>query len=1135
VPSHSEWAISAADRFAVAVGDSRMSGKGRSPKPVAPLRSGRIRLATSFGCAALALLAAVAGATDFYVAPNGSSSGSGSISSPWDLQTALNQPAAVHAGDKIWLRGGTYNGRYLANLNGTAAAPIIVRAYPGEQPKIDASTGSANAGIECSGSYYWLWGLEVMATTVPSLYGYDGISSTGSGDHPGIKVINSVIHDNGHTGITSFAQMSTDTEFYGNLVYYNGRSAGGLAGQAYGAYTQNCTGTKRFIDNVYWGTWAHYHTHVYTQGSCIDGIQFIGNVTVDMPIDQGSSAWDFIGASGGKAANNPVYDRNMFVGVLGGPGPGLDLGGYVYYSGVRNATLTNNKIYGSLAFHSSNTFSSAPSGNDVRGQLIQVNTAQFPNNTWRTADPTANWVHVRGNVYEPNRVLVAVMNWQGASSQSVDLTGLVAPGTAYRVKDAFNFLGADVLSGTYSGGAITFPLRTGTIAQHIGSLPNLSPDIVTEPTHPGPRVNVYVLLPTTSGGTTPTPPPTATRTPSPPPTPTRTPTAVSPTATPTPTPTRTPTGVPPTPTPTPTPTRTPTAIPPTATPTPTPPAPTPTATRTPTPTPTPTPTAPSWNPPLANFTWTPQTPQPGEPVYFTDLSAGPPATWSWRFGKSATASVKSPMYVFSRAGKFSVTLTVRNPDGRSSKRRDVVVSATGTLSTARALTVPVAGHVSGFAGQTFVTDLGIENSGDGPASATLSYQPRGGEMAERIAIPLAPHETRNVSDAVLDLFRVSDSLGALRLDWSGGPPAELKMTSRTYVRTDEGTLGQAVAGFSSSEDQHASLFVTGLAQTEQLRTNLGAVNDSDAFESFQIVLRSRSGYLVGESSVIGLAAKRQTQVALRDLFPGLLGKGLTAEIRPLAGSATPFAYAAVVDNFSGDPTYYPAASSSSMLYLPGVARVTGLNRAFFASDVSFANVGDEPATVQVAFLEHDRDNRSAPTAFLNLGPHQTLQIEDALWTLFGRSETYGGLAVESDDSSKIVVAERIYTFSGAGTVGQQVDAIPEEGFFERGSILGLRQDADFRSNIGLFNPQPVEAWMGLTLRGSDGTKVAATAVLVPPRGYLQRNLAALFPDLELRAGQAYTLTVDAGKIDVFAFATVIDNRSQDPTFSPGLR
>src|SRR6185295_4046668 len=43
----------------------------------------------------------------FYVASNGSSSGSGSMTAPWDLQTALNHPAAVHPGDTIWVRGGT--------------------------------------------------------------------------------------------------------------------------------------------------------------------------------------------------------------------------------------------------------------------------------------------------------------------------------------------------------------------------------------------------------------------------------------------------------------------------------------------------------------------------------------------------------------------------------------------------------------------------------------------------------------------------------------------------------------------------------------------------------------------------------------------------------------------------------------------------------------------------------------------------------------------------------------------------------------------------------------------------------------------------------------------------------------------
>jgi PKD repeat protein len=1110
---------------------------------VAPVKTRRIRIAPLFGCA-LALLAAVASGADFYVSANGSSSGSGSVSSPWDLQTALNQPAAVHAGDKIWLRGGTYRGSYTSRLTGTAAAPIIVRAYSGERATIDGGNNGGGYIFEIRGAYTWFWGIEVMSSyghrtstqtgswPTDILYG-EGVATDQTVDHPGLKFINMIVHDT-RQGF-SWWTHAIDSEINGCLAYYNGWDAPDR-GHGHGIYTQNQTGTKRAIDNILFQQFSQGYQGYGSSTAFLNNLYLEGNVMFQNgSIDNYNQRNLIIG--GDSVAQNATLVSNLFYYGYGrAPLTAFMLG---YGAVAANSVMTNNYVANNSSF---NVTGLTMNGNTFYGSSSGVLPNIYPNNTYLSSRPTGIKVFVRPNRYESGRANITVFNWDLQNTVSVNVTGVLSVGQSYEVRNAQNFFGPPVLTGTYNGSPLQLPTSGLSMASPVG---------FAAPQATGPEFNVYVLLPL-SGAPGPTPtatavPPTVsptatpTRTPTPiPPTPTRTPTG----APPTPTPTRTPTGIPPTPT------RTPTAVLPTSTPTA--PAPTPTPTRTPTPvsvpptatptpattvppTPTRTPTPPTWNPPLADFTWTPQSPRPGDPVYFTDLSGGPPATWSWKFGKSGASSLKSPMYVFSRAGKFSVTLTVRNPDGRSSKRRDVFVSMAGTLSTASALTVPVAGHVSGFGGQTFMTDLGIQNPGDGPANATLSYQPREGGAPERITVALAPHETRNVSDAVLDLFRVSDSLGALRLDWSGGPPAGLKMTSRTYVRTDGGTLGQAAAGFPSSEDPRASLFVTGLAQTELLRTNLGAVNDSDVFQSFQIILRSRSGYVVGESSVIGLAGKRQTQMAFSDLFPSMQGKGLTAEIRPLAGSAAPFAYAAVVDNLSGDPTYYPAASPSSMLYLPGVARITGLKGAFFSSDVSFANIGDDPATVEVAFLEHDRDNRSAPTAFLNLGPHQTLQMDDALWTLFGRSETYGGLAVESADSSKIVVAERIYTYSGAGTVGQQVDAIPDEEFFERGSILGLRQDAAFRSNIGLFNPQPVEAWMGLILRRSDGTKIAATAILVPPRGYVQRGLAVFFPDLELREGERYTLTVDAGNIDVFAFAAVIDNLSQDPTFSPGLR
>src|SRR6202158_1959007 len=111
----------------------------KDKKPIAGWKAG---LALSFG---LLLLSAVALAADFYVSPTASGSGTGSFSNPWQLQTALDQPAAVHPGDTIWLRGGTYAGIFTGRLVGTSSAPITVRQYAGERAIIDGGNSNGAA------------------------------------------------------------------------------------------------------------------------------------------------------------------------------------------------------------------------------------------------------------------------------------------------------------------------------------------------------------------------------------------------------------------------------------------------------------------------------------------------------------------------------------------------------------------------------------------------------------------------------------------------------------------------------------------------------------------------------------------------------------------------------------------------------------------------------------------------------------------------------------------------------------------------------------------------------------------------------------------------------------------------------
>src|SRR5450759_4848487 len=102
--------------------------------------------------AAIAVLLGVTSrlaAIDFYASPAGTTGtgpGTGTITNPWALQTALAQPAAVQPGDTIWLRGGTYTGNFTSYLTGSARAAIVVRQYPGERATLDGNANPAARG-----------------------------------------------------------------------------------------------------------------------------------------------------------------------------------------------------------------------------------------------------------------------------------------------------------------------------------------------------------------------------------------------------------------------------------------------------------------------------------------------------------------------------------------------------------------------------------------------------------------------------------------------------------------------------------------------------------------------------------------------------------------------------------------------------------------------------------------------------------------------------------------------------------------------------------------------------------------------------------------------------------------------------
>jgi PKD repeat protein len=468
-----------------------------------------------FATAVAALLAGpfLASAADFYASPTGTAStgaGTGTITNPWALQTALSQPAAVHAGDTIWLRGGTYVGRYTSYLSGSSTQPIVVRSYPGEWARVDGGPGPLVATLTVAGQYTWYWGFEIFSSDTKRRSTQNGswptdlnrgspiFTAQDSVLHPGIKIINMVIHD-GTDGISAYA-TAPDMEIYGNLIFNNGWDGATDRGHGHGIYAQNQTGTKTISDNIIFNQYGE-GINIYGSASAfLDNISVTGNTVFDagLPSIYSASRNLLFGAESGSVAHNGKVDSNSFFWMAGGPATGFFIG---YAGGTSGFEIRDNWIV--AMDNNSATFgggqaSLTMTGNHFYRNVSGISESAYPSNTYHhTTRPTGTYVIVRPNAYEAGRGHITVFNWDRSATVAVDVSSILTVGTSYEVRNAQNYFAAPVLTGTYAGGTLTLPMSGLSVAAPIGA---------TAPPATGPDFNAFVVLPRVAA---PPPPPVA--------------------------------------------------------------------------------------------------------------------------------------------------------------------------------------------------------------------------------------------------------------------------------------------------------------------------------------------------------------------------------------------------------------------------------------------------------------------------------------------------------------------------------------------------------------------------------------------------------------------------------------------------
>jgi hypothetical protein len=243
-------------------------------------------------------------------------------------------------------------------------------------------------------------------------------------------------------------------------------------------------------------------------------------ITENMSFFAPTQDYGFVNIGQYTPASNLIVTNNVFVGgyvavaVEGVAGPfvltgnkiytrptaahEITLGQYANQTPLAGYTWDNNQYFGLNVFFRGTYDGSSESG----GSLLsfaqwQANTKFDAHSTFASSAPSGTWIYVRPNKYEPKRANITIYNWGQTPSVTVDLSSVLSVGDSYVIRDAQNFYGPAVVSGTYSGPAISIPM--------IG-LKKAQPEGFAAPAHTAPSMGTFVLQGTSASSPQPSSP-----------------------------------------------------------------------------------------------------------------------------------------------------------------------------------------------------------------------------------------------------------------------------------------------------------------------------------------------------------------------------------------------------------------------------------------------------------------------------------------------------------------------------------------------------------------------------------------------------------------------------------------------------
>jgi hypothetical protein len=267
----------------------------------------------------------------FFVSPDGSDTNPGTYSLPW--KTIRKATQMITAGDSVFIRDGIYNEYVAIYQSGTEVEPIVIQAFPGENPIIDGYgelPRSYTGLVSIYGDWVRVVGLEIRNSKYSGLglYGKHNAADNIFAHHSQ----KSGIYISGDNGIVENSRVwrnSIQNE-YGNSSSW---SSGLVAARD---SSDGLTEYAIMRNNIVWENWGQGINTYESNGTLMEDNISHDNFITNIYISDSTNV---------LCQRNFVYMTPTSYVFGSGPNVGIMIGDEVYTPPSANITVVNNISY----------------------------------------------------------------------------------------------------------------------------------------------------------------------------------------------------------------------------------------------------------------------------------------------------------------------------------------------------------------------------------------------------------------------------------------------------------------------------------------------------------------------------------------------------------------------------------------------------------------------------------------------------------------------------------------------------------------------------------------------------------------------------------------------------------------------